>query len=106
MTKNTSISLGSHFESFIHAQITSGRYGNTSEVVRAGLRLLEEHEQKLAELRSPTSNRDTKGDAGLRRSLADGAASGDAGELDFAAIRRTARKGAAARRRRDKARRQ
>jgi antitoxin ParD1/3/4 len=91
MTKNTSISLGSHFESFIHAQITSGRYGNTSEVVRAGLRLLEEHEQKLAELRRSRRRRQ---------------ASGDAGELDFAAIRRTARKGAAARRRRDKARRQ
>lgn len=51
MSKNTSISLGEHFETFIENQITNGRYSNASEVVRAGLRHLEEYETKLANLK-------------------------------------------------------
>lgn len=47
MGKNTSISIGQHFDLFIQNQIDTGRYASTSEVVRAGLRLLEEQEQKL-----------------------------------------------------------
>lgn len=51
MARNTSITLGPHFDEFIATQIENGRYGSTSDVVRAGLRLLEETEGKLERLR-------------------------------------------------------
>ncbi len=51
MSKNTSFSLGDHFSAFIETQISQGRYGNASDVVRAGLRLLEE-QVKLEALRA------------------------------------------------------
>ena len=51
MHKNTSITLGEHFDVFIKEQLESGRYSSTSEVVRAGLRLLEDTETKLGSLR-------------------------------------------------------
>lgn len=50
MPKNTSMSLGDHFASFIDAQVQTGRYGSASDVVRAGLRLLEEHEGRVKAL--------------------------------------------------------
>jgi antitoxin ParD1/3/4 len=51
MARNTSVSLGDHFADFIDAQVQTGRYGSASDVVRAGLRLLEEHEAKVKALR-------------------------------------------------------
>ena len=52
MGKNTSISLGDHFENFINDEIKSGRYGSVSEVIRTALRLLESEERKLNDLRN------------------------------------------------------
>ena len=50
MKKNTSISLGNHFEEFIKSEVNSGRYSSASEVIRSALRLLEREEKKEQEL--------------------------------------------------------
>jgi antitoxin ParD1/3/4 len=67
----TSVSLGSHFESFIQAQIASGRYNNVSEVMRNALRLMEEHEE---------DRRHRK--AQLKRDLLEGIESGAGEDVD------------------------
>ncbi|GAA3746996.1 hypothetical protein GCM10022422_34340 [Flavobacterium ginsengisoli] len=67
MGRNTSISLGNHFENFIENSLSEGRYKNASEVVRAGLRLLEEEESKLIV---------------LKKAIQDGANSGRAENFD------------------------
>lgn len=77
MAKNTSVVLGEHFDSFISTQIEGGRFGSASEVVRQGLRLLEEHEQKVE---------------ALRQALIDGENSGKSTPLDMEEIRRNAKK--------------
>lgn len=51
MGKNTSVSLGDYFEDFVESRISEGRFKNASEVIRAGLRLLEEEENKIKVLR-------------------------------------------------------
>lgn len=51
MAQNTSVALGNYFEEFVRSIILEGRYKNASEVIRAGLRLLEERENKVKALR-------------------------------------------------------
>lgn len=51
MGRNTSVSLGDYFEDFVENKIIKGRYKNASEVIRAGLRLLEEEENKVSILK-------------------------------------------------------
>jgi len=50
--KNTSISLGNYFDNFVSSQVSAGRYKNVSEVIRAGLRLLEDEESKMIALKA------------------------------------------------------
>lgn len=71
MAQNTSISLDDHFSDFLSRQVASGRYRSSSEVVRAGLRLLEDQEAQLA---------------GLRAALIAGEESGAAEPFDFDAF--------------------
>lgn len=71
MARNTSISLGDHMADFVDGQVRTGRYGSASEVIRAGLRLLEEREAAMLALRDAL-------DEGLR--------SGPAREFDFDAF--------------------
>lgn len=52
MARNTSVTIGNHFESFIAEQLKEGRYGSASEVIRAGLRLLEDQESRVRQLRA------------------------------------------------------
>lgn len=61
MPKNTSVTIGKYYEAFIAHQIETGQFSSASEAIRAGLRLLEEREMKMA---------------ALRRALADGEKSG------------------------------
>ena len=61
MPKNTSVTLGSHFEDFVGQQVNYGHYGSVSEMVRAGLRLLEEREVKLSLLRRALSEGEDSG---------------------------------------------
>jgi len=50
--KNTSISLGNYFDQFVSSQVSAGRYKNVSEVIRAGLRMLENEESKAIALKN------------------------------------------------------
>lgn len=77
MAKNTSFILGDHFDAFVKAQVESGRYANAADVIRSGLRLLEEHEDKVE---------------ALRHALIVGEKSGIAGELDMAKIKLAGRR--------------
>ena len=52
MSRNTSVSLGNYFEDFVANKIAQGRFKNASEVIRAGLRLLEEEENKIQILKN------------------------------------------------------
>lgn len=52
MSKNTSITLGNYFEEFVQGSINEGRFKNVSEVIRAGLRLLEQEENKVKVLKT------------------------------------------------------
>ena len=61
MQKNTSVTIGKHFEIFISQQIENGRFSSASEAVRAGLRLLEENEVKLAALRRSLNDGENSG---------------------------------------------
>ncbi|AXS41109.1 type II toxin-antitoxin system ParD family antitoxin [Breoghania sp. L-A4] len=62
MSRNTSVSLGDHFAGFVDQSVKTGRYASASDVVRAGLRLLEEQEAKLDILRSALAAGETSGE--------------------------------------------
>ncbi len=51
MGRNTSVSLGNYFENFVDTSVSEGRFKNASEVIRAGLRLLEQEESKIIALK-------------------------------------------------------
>ena len=62
-TKNTSVALGEHFARFAAEQVASGRYGSTSEVIRAGLRMLEDEQRRIEALREAIREGDESGPA-------------------------------------------
>ena len=76
MSKNTSIALGEHWQAFIKKQVSNGRYGSASEVIRNALRLLEQQDAKMEMLRA---------------ALIEGEVSGTAGRLEMDGIKRKAR---------------
>jgi antitoxin ParD1/3/4 len=78
MPRNTSVALGDHFVDFIDGQVQSGRYSSASDVVRAGLRLLEDHEVKVM---------------ALRDALVEGERSGPPQPLDFEVLKVAKRAG-------------
>lgn len=64
MARNTSVSLGDHFESFVDGRVKVGRYASASDAVRAGLRLLEQEEIKLEVLRQTLAAGESQLDQG------------------------------------------
>lgn len=76
MSKNTSVALGEHWQAFIEKQVSSGRYGTASEVIRNALRLLEQRDARIETLRT---------------ALIEGEDSGIAGRLNMDEIKRKAR---------------
>lgn len=76
MPKNTSFILGDHFDAFVASQVEAGRYQNATDVIRSGLRLLEERETRLQ---------------AIRHALIEAEESGIAGPLDLEKIKRQAR---------------
>lgn len=50
MPKTTSFVLGDHFDQFVASQLKTGRYGSTSEIIREGLRLVEERTKAVEAL--------------------------------------------------------
>ena len=64
MARNTSVVLGKHFEGFVSEKIAEGRYESASEAIRAGLRLLEEHETKLDKLKAVLASGELDLDSG------------------------------------------
>jgi len=63
MPRNTSITLGEHFEGFIAHKIQEGRFNSKSEAVRAAMRLLEEHEQKVDAIRIALAEGEESGES-------------------------------------------
>ena len=63
MGQNTSISLDEHFSDFLSREVASGRFRSASEVVRAGLRLLEDQETQMAALRAALVAGENSGEA-------------------------------------------
>ncbi|MCL4106452.1 UNVERIFIED_CONTAM: hypothetical protein GTU68_030410 [Idotea baltica] len=61
MSKNTSITLNEYFEEVVQKSIRSGRYASVSEVIRAGLRLIDEEEQKIQNLKSAIEDGEKSG---------------------------------------------
>lgn len=61
MARTTSITLGEPLNDFVNEMVASGRYGSTSEVVRTALRMLEEKEQYLSQLRQAIDEGDASG---------------------------------------------
>ncbi len=61
--KTTSVALGPYFEEFIKTQIAQGRYNNASEVIRAGLRMLEDNDTRIAALKSAIEEGINSGEA-------------------------------------------
>ena len=61
-SRNTSVSLGNHFAGFIDEQVQTGRYGTASDVVRAGLRLLEDHETMVRALEAALATGENSGE--------------------------------------------
>lgn len=64
MTKNTSYALGEHFDQYVDKKVSSGRYKNKSEVVREGLRRMEEEDTKLEALRALLTQREQQVEEG------------------------------------------
>ncbi|MEZ5472601.1 MAG: type II toxin-antitoxin system ParD family antitoxin [Marinicella sp.] len=64
MHRNTSVTLGDHLSEFVESKVKQGRFESTSEAVRAGLRLLEEHEAKLDLIRKKLAKGELQLDQG------------------------------------------